>query len=100
MATLTITEHKFITKSGSNGILPVISMPPLVKQTQLTFTTSPQQSSAFGSATEAVVLHSDAACYVEFGSNPTAVSGAGFKLPAGIPLTFGVNPGDKVSVVQ
>lgn len=58
------------------------------------------QSSAFGSATRAVTLHATSACFVAFGSNPTAVADTTHFLAAGERASFMVDGGDKVAVIQ
>lgn len=62
-------------------------------------------SSAFGSVTRFVRVHTDANCAIEFrsanpGVDPVAVAGTSMRLPAGATEFFGVRPGQKVAVVQ
>lgn len=57
------------------------------------------QSSSMGSTTGLIRLTASSDCYVAFGPNPTATN-ASLMLPAGMVEYFGINPGDKVAVLQ
>jgi hypothetical protein len=57
------------------------------------------QSTAIGQTTGLVRLCASSDCFVAFGSNPTASSSSLF-LPAGMVEYFGINPGDKIAVIQ
>lgn len=57
------------------------------------------QSSAMGETTGLVRLTGSSDCYVSFGSNPTATTSSLY-LPAGAIEYFGINPGDKIAVLQ
>jgi len=57
------------------------------------------KSSAFAASTKFIRFHTDAACHIAFGANPTAVNAQSMRLAAGQTEYFGVNPGEKVSVI-
>lgn len=57
------------------------------------------ESSAFGATTKVVRLVSDVNCYVAFGAAPVATSSS-LLMIAGVPEFFGVQPGEKVSVLE
>lgn len=65
----------------------------------ISFTGTSGQSSAFQAGTTLIRVVSDVACFIAFGSNPTASSSTLF-LPAGIVEYFGVLPGTKVAAIQ
>lgn len=80
MATLYITQFKSV------GILPGREMqaamvPPLAEQAMsFTVTTA---SNAFNVDAGLIRLHTDADCYIEFGTAPTATTSNGIKMIAG-----------------
>lgn len=57
------------------------------------------QSIPMGATTGIVRLCPTSDCYVAFGANPTA-SSSSLLLPAGAVEYFGINPGDKIAVLQ
>lgn len=88
MATLNVTEFQDGAVLGSKvqaaGVGSKISQ-------NVTFTTT-TQSSAFAETTTLVRVIADAACYVDFGTNPTAAAGDIY-LPANTAEYFGVPKG-------
>ncbi len=94
MAVLTIHEYK----ADENN--PPIE-PPLVAQTPLTISGTSGQSSAFAGDTKWVRLSATGACYVLFGTNPTAVTASSVFLASGVRTDFAVPMGSalKVAVV-
>lgn len=62
----------------------------------VSFTTT-TQSTAFKATTTMVRVVSDADCYIEFGTNPTAAAGSIY-LPSGIVEYFGVPSGQSFKV--
>ena len=60
---------------------------------------SSAQSSAFGSDTEYLVIHSDAACYYSVGDNPTATTSTSH-LPSGVFRAIECKPSQKIAVIQ
>ena len=97
MATLYISEHASIMKDGGN--VQIIAEPPTAEQTVSIGGTS-TQSSAFGTATRVVRLHTDAICSVLFGTNPTATA-AKKRMAANQTEYFSIPPGQsyKVAVI-
>lgn len=99
MAKLYITEF-----AGPGGRVspesgfPLVSAPALVEQTALTIGTA-VASAAFGASTRIVRLQAAAACFVQFGTAPTAVTDKSMPLAANVAEYFAVSPGHKVSVI-
>lgn len=98
MSTLWITELDSVPRGRAGEPIPVGHLPPVAEQT-VTFTTTAAESSAFNSRTSVVRVHSDAACSIAVGSDPTATA-SNLPMASGAPEYFGVSPGDKLSVIQ
>ena len=99
--------------------LPVQAARPALSQ-NITFTGASQQSAPFQSGqnynvynpdgtistqpnnTQHIRVVANAACWISFGSNPTAASGgaASIYIPAFTPEYFWVNKGERIAVVQ
>ena len=94
---LFITEHRSTPRSATGHVMQVES-PGGVDQTPVDFSGGVAQSSAFAATTVYVCLSTTASCSIAFGSNPTATANNRF-LPANFVGYFGVNGGDKVSVI-
>lgn len=93
MANLYITEYAQIgVDSISRGVMSP-QEPPLAEQV-VSFTTS-TQSAAFNADTRLVRIHTDAACHILFGANPTATTSKQ-KLIAGQTQFHAVRP-DQIS---
>lgn len=96
MATLWITEFSNLgtTKSGNNTVqAPFV---PGVAEQAITISGTSAQSAAFNTNTRFVMLHTDTACYLAWGSNPTATT---YQLMAADETRFySVNPSIKVAV--
>lgn len=97
-----VSEYVGITRSGSevfshsgDGVAQLVKEPAAVEQPLVIGAEA--KSSAFGDTTRVVRVAWDVACYIEFGSAPTATANSKFMPVAGIEY-FEVNPGDKVSV--
>jgi hypothetical protein len=58
------------------------------------------QSTAFNQGTSIIRLHPTVDCFVSVGANPTAVANTTVFLLGGATEYLGVNPGDKVAVIQ
>ena len=58
---------------------------------------STQLAAAF--ACTAVLIRATVACYIAFGSNPTATSSSQY-IPANVPIAFGVDPSTILAVLQ
>lgn len=85
MATLNVTQFQDGAYLGS-----AVNAAGIGSKTSedVTFTTS-TQSTAFLDTTRMIRVVADAACYLEFGANPTAAAG-GVYLPANVVEYFGV----------
>lgn len=92
MAILYITEHADSNEAGRDP-----QVPPVATQQITSLTTSPQASSAFNAITNRVVLHTDVACNIAFGTAPTAAT-TDMLMAANETRAFRVRAGDKVSV--
>lgn len=85
IATLYIAEYADV--RGSTPVEPALATQPV------TVGGTSTQSAAFNANTRFVRLHTDAACFVLFGANPTAVTGASPRLAAGATEYFHVDRG-------
>jgi hypothetical protein len=98
MATLYISEYPDVAHgASSSSSFQVAPEPPLVEQT-VAISASVAASSAFGGNTRVIRVNTDATCSILVGSNPTATT-AKKRLPADTTEYFGVQPGDKISVI-
>ena len=97
MATLYISEYSQAGITGP-GMLPVANEPGATTQT-VSIGGTTAQSSAFGTTTRFVRIHTDAICSIAFGSNPTATT-AKLRLAANQTEYFAVRPSDKVAVIS
>ena len=77
MATLTITEYQSVGYTGSSknqlGIYPGVGA--ILAEQTMSITASSTQCAALQTNTSLVELATDTACYLAFGTNPTAVAG-------------------------
>jgi hypothetical protein len=97
MAILDISEYPELARDIQTTILQAGQEPAITHQ-QVAVAGSTAQSSAFGSETQFVRLHSDVPCRVEFGVNPVAAA-TSKRLAANATEYFGVVPGQKVAVI-
>lgn len=95
-AKLYISEYAQV--GVARGEVAQIAREPSFVEQAVDFTAGVTQSAAFGSATTFVRIMCDTRCSVRFGSNPTATT-SHKALAADAPEYFGVNAGDKVSVI-
>jgi hypothetical protein len=99
MATLYITEFSFQGKDGASDTIPAAMQLPLAEQTRTVSSTS-AQSSTLNAQTTLVRLQTDTACFVLFGTNPTATVS---KMPLAVntPEYFcvPVNSGFKIAAI-
>ena len=79
---------------------PIIDATGSATEQVVAIGTSSAQSAAFNAETKIVRLAANNTCFVEFGSNPTAVATASIVLQANSPLWAKVNAGDKVAVIS
>ncbi len=91
MATLYITEFAALAKDLANDVVPCAQQLPIAEQTRSVSGTS-AQSSALNAQTRYVRLSTDAACFVLFGVDPTALT-TSMPLFAGQCEYFGVPGG-------
>lgn len=97
MAVLTITECDALLEV-SLGRMQIAKMPAVAEQ-QVVIAGGSNPSAAFNPRTKFVRLHAGAACSVAWGDSPVAVSG-NCPLEGGQTEYFGVNPGQKLAVIQ
>lgn len=97
MATLYISEFSKV--AMVDGRMTAVGlMPPVAEQT-VTIAGASAPSAAVNAATKYVRLHTDTACFVAFGTSPTAVTASSLKLAANQTEYFGVSPGFAVAVI-
>lgn len=93
-----VIEYQFLASDSLGNVIPTGREPAAVVQTPVAIGGVSTQSAAFGSNTRLVRLHTDAACRVAFGENPTATANS-MRLAANSTEFFGVIPGQKVAVI-
>lgn len=76
--------------------VPIAQMPPMVME-NVTVSGTSAQSTAFVASAVTVRLEADAACWINFGTDPTAAAGDIYF--SGGAEYFRVRPGDKVAAV-
>lgn len=96
MATLYITEFSKFAHDFSGGTVPAPLMPGIAEQA-ITITGTSAQSAAFSATTTNILVHTDTACFLAFGANPTAVNTA-HGVGAGETRFYGVAAGSKIAV--
>jgi hypothetical protein len=92
MATAYITEY-----GGTGAERAQIAAAPAVASQTVAIGTE-AKSAAFNNNTRLIRVHVDAICSILIGSNPTATT-ASARMSADSTEYFGVNPGDKISVI-
>jgi len=97
MATLYIAEFRGISPAGPSGA-QIAKAPPVVEQ-QVAIGGSHAESAAFNNATTVIRVHTDAICSILIGTTPVAAA-TNARLAADQTEYFGVNPGDKISVIS
>lgn len=100
MAKLYITEFRGLQRDGANGsqsALPIGHLPSLAAQT-VTIGATSAQSSALNAATTFVRIHTDAACHILAGDNPTATT-SNLRMPADSTEYFAVTAGQKIAAI-
>lgn len=96
MAVVYVTEYAEMPRMS--GQLILTGKEPGEAEQTVAITAGSVQSSAFGTQTKFVRIHTDAICSILFGTNPTAIA-TKKRLAANSTEFFGVNPGDKVAVI-
>lgn len=94
---LDITELRTL-PTDPNGRVILCAGFPFVTQQQVNYGAGSTQSAAFNDETRFVRLHTDTACRILFGSNPTAL-GTHMRMAAGQTEFFAVSPGLKVAAL-
>lgn len=97
MATLYISEYSDLAKTSVDFKFQAPQEPALADQT-VTISGTSAQSSAFNANTRLVMVVTDTACHIIFGSSPTATTSKKL-LPANVPMYFGVTGAHKVAVI-
>ncbi len=99
MATVWIEEEPDVPKVMGGGI-PIhdAALNGAIQQ-KVTIGGTTTQSSAFNGRSNFITIISDAACYFDIGSNPTATTSTRY-LASGVYRTFKVKSGDKIAVIQ
>lgn len=97
MASLYIAEFKRLGLAGFGAHAQSVLAPPEAEQ-KVAIGGSSTPSSAFGSTTRMIRVHTDAICSIAIGANPTATASL-MRLAAGQTEYFGVNAGDKIAVI-
>lgn len=97
-AKLYISEYVGLGSAPNNDRPQVAKEPAVVDQAPIDFTGGATPSIAFGASTNYVRIICDVQCSVKFGPAPVATN-ANKPLAAMTPEYFGVNPGDKISVI-
>jgi hypothetical protein len=97
MALLDITEYDNLAYDRLGKVI-MVGLEPSQSNIQVAVGSATAQSVALGDKTRFVRLHSDVACRVAFGSNPTA-SATSMRLGAGSTEYLGVQPGLKIAVI-
>lgn len=99
MAKLYITEMNYVPLT-TNGPLQIALLQGSTDQTPVAISGAAASSAAFATATKFVRVHTDAICSILYA--PAGVGNAttnNARMPADATEYFGVNPGDKISVI-
>lgn len=97
MAILDVTEYNELTMAG-RGHLVMAGQEPCTRTQQVAVGASSAQSLVFADTTRFIRIHSDVACRVAIGANPTA-STTSMRVGAGGTEYLGVLPGLKIAVI-
>lgn len=96
MANLYIQEYLKVA-TDQQGKVVQAGIEPAIKSQKVAFTTT-TQSAAFDNNTTFIRVFSDTACYLQFGTNPTAVTAAGLPIAANTAEFFAIYPGQSLKV--
>ena len=91
MSYLTIAEYSELGRDADENLIPAPAVPPATTQ-NITFSTT-TQSAALDKRTCFVELCADANCRIVWGTNPTATTTTGTRLPAGAIVFYPVARG-------
>lgn len=95
MAKLYLTEYG---DAVAGGRISIAGEPALKNQAPLAIG-SETKSAVFGDSTKLIRVHVDAICSIAIGKTPTATTNS-MRLAADTTEYFGVQPGDKLSVIS
>lgn len=98
MAFIYVHEYARQPLDRAGQLVPAGEEPALASY-QVAIGVGSAQSAAFNAKTKFISVHADAICSVKFGANPTAVATEG-RMAANETRYFGVQPGDKIAVIQ
>jgi len=92
-----VTEHNQLAKDTVRG--PLLVGEGAGTEQVVNYTAGATQSSPFGADTHIIRFHTDAACHIAFGTNPTAAAATSRRLAANQTEFFHVTPGEKISII-
>lgn len=98
MAVLYVTEYVTQISDPNGKIVPAAEEPALLTDT-VAIGASSTQGDVFNVKTKFVRVHTDVACHVAFGDNPTA-STSSMRLAANQTEYFGVQAGQRLAVIE
>lgn len=96
MATMYIREYSYLLRDEAGNVVQAGFEDGFRTAQAVTYTTS-TQSAAFQDTTRFVRITCDAEAFLDFGTNPTAVTGDAINVQADTPEFFGVVPGQIVA---
>lgn len=97
MATLDVTEYASLSLDAQ-GRQVLVGKEPSITNQQVAVGGSSTQSAALQGHTKFVRLHTDVACRIAIGPNPTAAS-TSMRMAANQTEYLGVNGGEKIAVI-
>lgn len=98
MATLFISEYADAPYRGVSAAVGSVALEPAAVEQTVAIAGASAQSASFGASTSLVRIHTDVACCILFGANPTATT-TKKRLAADQTEYFAVVPGQKVAVI-
>lgn len=96
MAVIDITQFARVARDSQNNVLPTGRFPAAT--VQVAIGAGSVQSAAFGDDAAFIRVHTDAACRIDVGANPTA-SAVSPRMAANATEYFGVIAGHKLAVI-
>ena len=94
-----ISEYGVLAATNSGGVPAQIAAEPALNDQVVDFSGGVTSSSAFSAQTRYIRIQCDTRCAVRFSTAGTAATTSNKPLEAASPEYFGVQPGDKVSVI-
>jgi len=98
MAALYITEYKELATDGNGHFVQAGLEPAIVQQTPVALSATSAQSAAFNASTHFIRVFSDTACFITFGTNPTAVTATQTPIAANTAEFFAIQPGTSLKL--